>query len=50
MYALIHTTAVHGEKKHDQRTCLVYTIRDGKIAEIRSFLRDLYGNDQFWAS
>ena len=49
VFALLHSTASCGVHKHDGDECLVYTIRGGKIVEIRSFVFDVHGNDEFWS-
>ncbi|MDR6505129.1 nuclear transport factor 2 family protein [Arthrobacter oryzae] len=50
-----HTVGVqrnHAErdgKAMDQRAALVFTIRDGKVAEVYEFLEDTARNDEFWS-
>ena len=36
-------------KMLDTSECVVFTVRDGKIAEVRSHFFDLYALDEFWS-
>ncbi len=50
VFALHNTRAGRaGGKNLDGMEILMFRLREGRIAEIRSFIYDLYANDAFWS-
>ncbi len=47
--ALQHATGTRNDKTLDITACQLFTIRDGKVVEIRGYYSDQYALDDFWS-
>lgn len=46
---LHHNRAQRNEQSFDEDAVLVFTIRDGRVTEVREFHEDTARSDQFWS-